>query len=42
MEVQGLADRRFGLARECFAEILAAQPGTGAAFAAWVRQPPGG
>ena len=35
MEVQGLADGRFGLVRDCFAEILAAQAGTGAAFAAW-------
>ena len=34
MEVQGFADGRFGPVRECFAEILAAQPGTGAAFAA--------
>jgi hypothetical protein len=35
MEVQGFADGRFGLLRAYFAEILAAQPGTGAAFAAW-------
>ena len=35
MEVQGFADGRFGPVRRCFAEILAAQPGTGAAFAAW-------
>lgn len=35
MEVQGFAHGRFGLVRECFAGILAAQPGTGAAFAAW-------
>src|SRR6516225_10301307 len=35
MEVQGFADGRFGPVRQCFAEILAAQPGTGAAFAAW-------
>lgn len=35
MEVQGFADGRFGRVSECFAEILAAQPGTGAAFAAW-------
>ncbi len=35
MEVQGFADGRFGLVRACLAEILAAQPGTGAAFAAW-------
>ncbi len=35
MDVQGFADGRFGPVRECFAQILAAQPGTGAAFAAW-------
>ena len=35
VEVQGFADGRFDLVRECFAGILAAQPGTGAAFAAW-------
>jgi CubicO group peptidase (beta-lactamase class C family) len=35
VEVQGFAHGRFGLVRECFAGILAAQPGTGAAFAAW-------
>ena len=35
MEMQGFADGRFGLVRDCFAGILAAQPGTGAAFAAW-------
>jgi hypothetical protein len=35
VEVQGFADGRFGRVSECFAEILAAQPGTGAAFAAW-------
>ena len=35
MEIQGFADGRFGPMRQCFAEILAAQPGTGAAFAAW-------
>ena len=35
MEVQGFAHGRFDLVRECFAGILAAQPGTGAAFAAW-------
>jgi CubicO group peptidase (beta-lactamase class C family) len=33
MEVQGFADGRFGPVRQCFAEILAAQAGTGAAFA---------
>ena len=35
MEVQGFTDGRFGPVRECFAGILSAQPGTGAAFAAW-------
>jgi CubicO group peptidase (beta-lactamase class C family) len=35
MEVQGFADVRFGPVRDCLAEILGAQPGTGAAFAAW-------
>src|SRR5450432_1102890 len=35
MEVQGHADPRFGPVRDCLAEILGAQPGTGAAFAAW-------
>ena len=35
MEVQGLADGRFGPVRQCFAEILDGQAGTGAAFAAW-------
>src|SRR6516162_1351218 len=35
VEVQGFADGRFGRVRECFAGILAAQPGTGSAFAAW-------
>jgi hypothetical protein len=35
VEVQGFAHGRFDLVRECFAGILAAQPGTGAAFAAW-------
>ncbi len=35
MDVQGFADGRFALVRECFAEIIAGQPGTGAAFAAW-------
>jgi hypothetical protein len=35
MEVQGFAHGRFGPVRECFAGILAAQPGTGAAFSAW-------
>jgi CubicO group peptidase (beta-lactamase class C family) len=35
MEVQGVADARFAPVRECFAGILGAQTGTGAAFAAW-------
>jgi CubicO group peptidase (beta-lactamase class C family) len=35
MEAQGSCDARFGPVRECFAEILCAQAGTGAAFAAW-------
>ena len=35
MEVQGSADARFGPVRECFAEVLAMQSGTGAGFAAW-------
>jgi CubicO group peptidase (beta-lactamase class C family) len=32
---QGFADARFEPVRDCFAEVLAGQPGTGAAFAAW-------
>jgi CubicO group peptidase (beta-lactamase class C family) len=35
VNVQGQAGRRFGPVRDCFAAIVAAQPGTGAAFAAW-------
>jgi CubicO group peptidase (beta-lactamase class C family) len=35
VEVQGFADGRFGMVRQCFAEILDGQAGTGAAFAAW-------
>ena len=35
MEGQGSCDARFGPVRECFAEILCAEAGTGAAFAAW-------
>ena len=35
MDVQADVDARFGPVRECFAGIIAAQPGTGAAFAAW-------
>ncbi|MBV9094669.1 MAG: beta-lactamase family protein [Streptosporangiaceae bacterium] len=35
MEVRGFADARFGPVRECFVEVLRAQPGTGAGFAAW-------
>lgn len=33
MEIQGFADGRFEAVRDCFAAIIAAQPGTGAAFA---------
>jgi CubicO group peptidase (beta-lactamase class C family) len=35
MEVQGFTDGRFAPVRQGFAEIIAAQPGTGAAFAVW-------
>jgi CubicO group peptidase (beta-lactamase class C family) len=35
VDVQGFADARFAPVRECFAEVVAAQPGTGAGFAAW-------
>ena len=35
VDAHGFADARFGALRECFAEIVAGQPGTGAAFAAW-------
>jgi CubicO group peptidase (beta-lactamase class C family) len=35
MEVGGMTDPRFESVRECFAGIIDAQPGTGAAFAAW-------
>jgi CubicO group peptidase (beta-lactamase class C family) len=35
MEAQGFADARFGPVRACFTGVLDAQPGTGAAFAAW-------
>ena len=35
MNVQGFTDGRFGAVRECFADIVRAQPGTGAGFAAW-------
>ena len=35
MEVHGSADGRFSPVRDCFAEILARQEGTGASFAAW-------
>jgi hypothetical protein len=35
MEVQGFTDGRFAPVRQCFAEIIAVQPGTGAAFAVW-------
>jgi CubicO group peptidase (beta-lactamase class C family) len=35
MDVQGFADTRFGAVRDCFADVVRAQPGTGAGFAAW-------
>jgi CubicO group peptidase (beta-lactamase class C family) len=35
MNVEGSADARFAPVRDCFAEVLGAQAGTGAAFAAW-------
>jgi CubicO group peptidase (beta-lactamase class C family) len=35
MDVQGFADGGFRAVRECFADIVRAQPGTGAGFAAW-------
>ena len=35
MEVQGSVAKRFEPVRECFAEIIAGQAGTGAAFAVW-------
>ncbi|HEY3955336.1 MAG TPA: serine hydrolase domain-containing protein [Streptosporangiaceae bacterium] len=35
MHIQGHTDSRFGPVRDYFAEVVAAQPGTGAAFAAW-------
>lgn len=35
MDVQGYADARFGPVRDCFADVVRAQPGTGAGFAAW-------
>src|SRR5258706_14048562 len=35
MEVQGVADGRFAPVRECFADVLGGQAGSGAAFAAW-------
>ncbi len=35
VDVQGFADARFAPVRERFAEVVAAQPGTGAGFAAW-------
>jgi CubicO group peptidase (beta-lactamase class C family) len=40
MDVQGFTDSRFGPVRDHFAEIVAAQPGTGAAFAAWAGGQP--
>src|SRR5262252_4555320 len=35
MDTHGFADARFAVVRDCFADVVAAQPGTGAAFAAW-------
>jgi CubicO group peptidase (beta-lactamase class C family) len=35
MGVEGHIDARFGPVRECFTEVVGAQAGTGAAFAAW-------
>jgi CubicO group peptidase (beta-lactamase class C family) len=35
MDVYGQVDARFGPVRECFAEMVRGQAGTGAAFAAW-------
>lgn len=35
MQINGFADARFRAVRDCFAEVAAGQPGTGAAFAAW-------
>jgi CubicO group peptidase (beta-lactamase class C family) len=35
MGIEGDVDVRFAPVRECFAEVVAGQPGTGAAFAAW-------
>ena len=35
MDVQGYADARFGPVRESFADVVRAQPGTGAGLAAW-------
>ena len=35
MDVHGSADGRFGPVRDGFAEVVRAQPGTGAGFAAW-------
>ena len=35
MDVNGTADPRFSPVRECFADVVGGQVGTGAAFAAW-------
>jgi CubicO group peptidase (beta-lactamase class C family) len=35
MDVHGSADGRFGPVRDGFTEVVRAQPGTGAGFAAW-------
>jgi CubicO group peptidase (beta-lactamase class C family) len=35
MEAEGFADARFTPVRDCFAEVVRAQPGTGAGLVAW-------
>jgi CubicO group peptidase (beta-lactamase class C family) len=35
VDIHGQVDARFGPVRECFAEVIRGQAGTGAAFAAW-------
>ncbi len=35
MVIEGHADARFASVRDCFAEVIGGQAGTGAAFAAW-------
>src|SRR2546427_12892560 len=36
MDVDGTIDQRFGPVRDAFGDVIRAQPGTGAAVAAWV------